>query len=172
MANATHDPNIARRAVQASQASVSYTNNVATGRSPNTYSPYNSNGSATSYYNSSYQSGKAPSPDAPRIEDVDGGTTKICENGDREKTDWAKHVIQNSSWTVDSDVEFALFVLASGALTIASVAIPIAAIGLAIAAAPETLGGSLVVAGVVLSTLAEGGVSFSANTVTLIQGGK
>ena len=134
------------------------------------YSPYNSNGNATSYFNSSYQSGKAPSSDSPRIEDVDGGTTKICENGDREKTDWAKHVIQNSSWTVDSDVEFALFVLASGALTIASVAIPIAAIGLAIAAAPETLGGSLVVAGVVLSALAEGGVSFSANTVTLIQG--
>ena len=78
MANATHDPNIARQAVQASQASVNHTNNVATGRSPNTYSPYNSNGNATSYFNSSYQSGKAPSPDAPRIEDVTGDSVYYC----------------------------------------------------------------------------------------------
>ena len=78
MANATHDPNIARQAVQASQASVNHTNNVATGRSPNTYSPYNSNGNATSYFNSSYQSGKAPSPDAPRIEDVTADSVYYC----------------------------------------------------------------------------------------------
>ena len=76
MANATHALNIARQAVQASQASVNHTNNVATGRSPNTYSPYNSNGNATSYFNSSYQSGKAPSPDAPRIEDVTGDSVQ------------------------------------------------------------------------------------------------
>ena len=83
MANAIHDPNIARQAVQASQASVNHTNNVATGRSPNTYSPYNSNGNATSYFNSSYQSGKAPSPDAPRIEDVTGDSVQYCSTADR-----------------------------------------------------------------------------------------
>ena len=83
MANATHDPNIARQAVQASQASVNHTNNVATGRSPNTYTPYNSNGNATSYFNSSYQSGKAPSPDAPRIEDVTGDSVQYCSTADR-----------------------------------------------------------------------------------------
>ena len=83
MANATHDPNIARQAVQASQASVNHTNNVATGRSPNTYSPYNSNGNATSYFNSSYQSGKAPSPDAPRSEDVTGDSVQYCSTADR-----------------------------------------------------------------------------------------
>ena len=78
MANATHDPNIARQVVQASQASVNHTNNVATGRSPNTYTPYNSNGNATSNFNSSYQSGKAPSPDAPRIEDVSADSVYYC----------------------------------------------------------------------------------------------
>lgn len=36
---------------------------------------YDSNGNATSYFNSSYQSGKDPSPDAPRVEDV---TTNIA----------------------------------------------------------------------------------------------
>ena len=37
---------------------------------------YDSN--ATSYFNSSYQSGKAPSPDAPRIEDVTGDSVYYC----------------------------------------------------------------------------------------------
>ena len=83
MANATHDPNIARQAVQASQASVNHTNNVATGRSPNTYSPYNSNGNATSYFNSSYQSGKAPSPDAPRIEELNEQQAYYCSIANR-----------------------------------------------------------------------------------------
>ena len=42
------------------------------------YSPYDSNGNATSYNNSSYQSGKAPSPDAPRIEDVTADSVYYC----------------------------------------------------------------------------------------------
>ena len=42
------------------------------------YSPYDSNGNATSYFNSSYQSGKAPSPDAPRIEDVTADSVYYC----------------------------------------------------------------------------------------------
>ena len=42
------------------------------------YSPYDSNGNATSYNNSSYQSGKAPSPDAPRIEDVSADSVYYC----------------------------------------------------------------------------------------------
>ena len=37
---------------------------------------YDSN--ATSYFNSSYQSGKAPSPDAPRIEDVTTNSVYYC----------------------------------------------------------------------------------------------
>ena len=83
MANATHDPNIARQAVQASQASVNHTNNVATGRSPNAYSPYNSNGNATSYFNSSYQTGKTPSPGAPRIEELNEQLAYYCSIADR-----------------------------------------------------------------------------------------
>ena len=50
------------------------------------YSPYDSNGNATSYNNSSYQSGKAPSPDAPRIEDV-SPTSIFCNREDSEKID-------------------------------------------------------------------------------------
>ena len=48
------------------------------------YSPYDSNGNATSYNNSSYQSGKAPSPDAPRIEDVTADSVYYCSIAKRE----------------------------------------------------------------------------------------
>ena len=67
MANSSNNPNIARQAYQTSQFSVNRVNNVATGRLPNTYMPYDSSGNATSYYNSSRQAGKTPSPDAPRV---------------------------------------------------------------------------------------------------------
>lgn len=62
---------------------MNYTNNVATGRSPNTYSPYDSNGNATSYYNSSYQTGKISSPDAPRIEELNEQQAYYCSIADR-----------------------------------------------------------------------------------------
>ena len=67
--------------MQTSQASVNYVNNVVTGRAPNTYSPYDSHGNVYSYYNSSYDTGKIPTPDAPRIEDVDAASVYYCEKG-------------------------------------------------------------------------------------------
>lgn len=70
--------------MQTSQASVNYVNNVVTGRAPNTYSPYDSHGNVYSYYNSSYDTGKIPSPDAPRIRDVDADSIHDCESSPKE----------------------------------------------------------------------------------------
>ena len=70
MANSSNNPNIARQAYDTSRFAVNRANNVATGRLPNTYTPYDSNGNAYSYFNSSRQAGKTPSPDAPSVEDV------------------------------------------------------------------------------------------------------
>ena len=47
------------------------------------YSPYDSNGNTTSYNNSSYQSGKAPSPDAPRIEELNEQQAYYCSIANR-----------------------------------------------------------------------------------------
>ena len=52
-AMASHNTQAGIKAVQTSQASVNYVNNVVTGRAPNTYSPYDSHGNVYSYYNSS-----------------------------------------------------------------------------------------------------------------------
>ena len=83
IAKTTHDPNIAYNVTRTAQASVNHVNNVATGRSPNAYAPYDINGNATSYYNSSRQEGKTPSPDVPRVEDV-SGDVQFC-NAENEK---------------------------------------------------------------------------------------
>ena len=79
-AMASHNTQAGIKAVQTSQASVNYVNNVVTGRAPNTYSPYDSHGNVYSYYNSSYDTGKIPSPDAPRIEDIDADSVFYCGN--------------------------------------------------------------------------------------------
>lgn len=78
IAKTTHDTNIAYNVTRTAQASVNHVNNVATGRSPNAYAPYDINGNATSYYNSNRQVGKTPSPDAPRVEDVSGSDVYYC----------------------------------------------------------------------------------------------
>ena len=78
---ASHNTQAGIKAVQTSQASVNYVNNVVTGRAPNTYSPYDAHGNVYSYYNSSYDTGKIPSPDAPRIEDIDAASVYYCEKG-------------------------------------------------------------------------------------------
>ena len=80
MANSSNNPNIARQAYQTSQFSVNRVNNVATGSLPNTYTPYDSNGNPYSYFNSSRQTGKTPSPDAPRVEDVSGDDSAYCNS--------------------------------------------------------------------------------------------
>ena len=80
--NATHNPELTRRMLQTSHEMVSFTNSVATGRvssSYNSYSAYDSNGNATSYYNSSYDTGYIPSPNAPRIKDVEAERLEFCE---------------------------------------------------------------------------------------------
>ena len=79
IAKTTHDPNIAYNVTRTAQASVNHVNNVATGRSPNAYAPYDINDNATSYYNSSRQTGKTPSPDAPRVEDVVAEAIEYCK---------------------------------------------------------------------------------------------
>lgn len=84
MANSSNNPNIARQAYDTSQFAVNRANNVATGRLPNTYMPYDSNGNATSYYNSSRQTGKTPSPDAPRVEDVSSSDEYYCDVGNKD----------------------------------------------------------------------------------------
>ena len=108
MANSSNNTNIARQAYQTSQFSVNRVNNVATGRLPNTYMPYDSSGNATSYYNSSRQAGKTPSPDAPRVEDVSGDATYYC---DREDTSSASALITGaaspSNWTFGIGADFA-----------------------------------------------------------------
>ena len=53
---------------------------MATGRLPNTYTPYDSNGNPYGYFNSSRQEGKTPSPDAPRVEDVSGDDSAYCNS--------------------------------------------------------------------------------------------
>ena len=82
MANSANNPNIARQAYETSQFAVNRANNVATGRLPNTYTPYDSNGNPYSYFNSSRQTGKTPSPDAPRVEDVSGDAAYYCDRED------------------------------------------------------------------------------------------
>ena len=79
IANTAHNTNIARQAYQTSQFSVNRVNNVATGRLPNTYTPYDSNGNPYGYFNSSRQEGKTPSPDAPRVEEVAEENIGYCE---------------------------------------------------------------------------------------------
>lgn len=82
MANSSNNPNIARQAYDTSQFAVNRANNAATGRLPNTYTPYDSNGNPYSYFNSSRQAGKTPSPDAPRVEDVSvSDNPSYCANG-------------------------------------------------------------------------------------------
>lgn len=108
MANSSNNPNIARQAYDTSQFAVNRANNVATGRLPNTYTPYDSNGNAYSYFNSSRQAGKTPSPDAPRVEDVSGDATYYC---DREDTSSASALITGaaspSNWTFGIGADFA-----------------------------------------------------------------
>ena len=86
MANSSNNPNIARQAYQTSQFAVNRANNVATGRLPNTYTPYDSNGNPYSYFNSSRQEGKTPSPDAPRVEDV-SPSSAYCNRKDEGEYD-------------------------------------------------------------------------------------
>ena len=108
MANSSNNPNIARQAYDTSQFAVNRANNVATGRLPNTYTPYDSNGNPYSYFNSSRQAGKTPSPDAPRVEDVSGDATYYC---DREDTSSASALITGaaspSNWTFGIGADFA-----------------------------------------------------------------
>ena len=81
-ARITNNPYVARQAVETSQRSVNHVNNVVTGRTPNTYSPYDSHGNVYSYYNSSYDTGHIPSPNAPRIMDVDAANLENCGKGE------------------------------------------------------------------------------------------
>ena len=99
IANTAHNTNIARQAYQTSQFSVNRVNNVATGRLPNTYMPYDSSGNATSYYNSSRQAGKTPSPDAPRVEDV-LMTSTYCAN---KNTDIDVYIMFSNNARTNSD---------------------------------------------------------------------
>lgn len=92
MANSSNNPNIARQAYDASQFAVNRANNVATGRLPNIYTPYYSNGNPYSYFNSSRQTGKTPSPDAPRVEDVSEEAENTCNRS--EKSAWITSVMQ------------------------------------------------------------------------------
>ena len=78
-ARITNNPYVAMQAVETSQRSVNHVNNVVTGRTPNTYSPYDSHGNVYSYYNSSYDTGYIPSPNAPRIKDVEAERLEFCE---------------------------------------------------------------------------------------------
>ena len=167
MANATHDPNIARQAVQASQASVNHTNNVATGRSPNTYSPYNSNGNATSYFNSSYQSGKAPSPDAPRIEDVTADSVYYCSIAKRVPNtnalgagDYGSAALSQAwdsvvAWAKTDKGQKTLMTIASSAEIVGGLVLTVGVVGSGLGVA--ILGGALLGGGV--SSLAGGWVS-------------
>ena len=109
---------------------------------------------------------KQPTSDIPTVT-TPTIESNACSIPDQVNSD----TLSNRTWTIDTDAEFALFIVASGLLTVASIAAPVAAIGLAVAAAPETLGGSLAIAGVVLTGgVAEGGISFASNTSTLLQG--
>ena len=102
--NATHNPELTRRMLQASQELVSYANTIATGiatGSYGTYTAYDNNGNATSYYNSSYDTGYIPSPDAPRIKDVDEGNLENCGKGKEN----ASIVVDLNSAITNSNVE-------------------------------------------------------------------
>lgn len=99
IAKTTHDTNIAYNVTRTAQASVNHVNNVATGRSPNAYAPYDINGNATSYYNSSRQEGKTPSPDAPRVEDV-LMTSTYCAN---KNTDIDVYIMFSNNARTNSD---------------------------------------------------------------------
>ena len=101
--NATHNPELTRRMLQTSHEMVSFTNSVATGRvssSYNSYSAYDSNGNATSYYNSNYDTGYIPSPDAPRIWDVDAANLENCgkeEKGNSQTVRLTQQDVQNAN---------------------------------------------------------------------------
>lgn len=103
MANSSNNPNIARQAYDTSQFAVNRANNAATGRLPNTYTPYDSNGNPYSYFNSSRQTGKTPSPGAPRVEDV-SPSSDYCNRDvtiSRPKTEIQQN-IQNSFYNMQS----------------------------------------------------------------------
>ena len=59
-------------------------------------SAYTSSGMATSYYNSSRQTGKTPSPYAPRVEDVSGNDVYYCESGQRKTSSYFVQQLLNS----------------------------------------------------------------------------
>ncbi len=103
MANSSNNPNIARQAYDTSQFAVNRANNAATGRLPNTYTPYDSNDNPYGYFNSSRQEGKTPSPDAPRVEDV-SPSSDYCNRDvtiSRPKTEIQQN-IQNSLCNMQS----------------------------------------------------------------------
>ena len=57
---------------------------------------YTSSGMATSYYNSNRQTGKTPSPGAPRVEDVSGNDVYYCESGQRKTSSYFVQQLLNS----------------------------------------------------------------------------
>ena len=59
---------------------------------------YTSSGNATSYYNSNRQTGKTPSPDAPRVEDVSGEAAYYCSQKPSDNTElpWYKRAVNQA----------------------------------------------------------------------------
>lgn len=75
----------ATRAVQAASQAYSYANGarMSSNSSVSGYGGYSGYTGYTGYHNSSYQTGKAPSPDAPRVEDVTGEDVYYCSIADK-----------------------------------------------------------------------------------------
>ena len=140
-ANASRNAQATRQAAQTAQASSSYVNNVAAGRAPNTYSPYDSNGNAYSYYNSSYDTGKIPSPDSPRVKDVDPGNVEYCEKQESKAEGLEKLLV----WHIDSKAELVGYSVLTVSLDLVAYGMAVNGIIVGLAATPETLGGSIVV---------------------------
>ena len=134
---------------QTAQAASSYVNNVAAGRAPNTYSPYDSNGNVYSYYNSSYDTGKIPSADSPRVKDVDPGNVYYCEKQESKAEGLEKLLV----WHIDSKAELVGYSVLTVSLDLVAYGMAVNGIIVGLAATPETLGGSIVVSTVSMELL-------------------
>ena len=162
-ANASRNTQAARQAAQTAQASSSYVNNVAAGRAPNTYSPYDSNGNVYSYYNSSYDTGKIPSPDSPRVKDVDPGNVEYCEG----KESWIERFKNFQIWHIDSKAE--MFTYSAITLIVDGLGylLTIGAVSGSIAGMPFTGGASAVTAVISLEFLAAAGTDLAYDVASI-----
>ena len=118
-----------------------------------------------SYYNSSYDTGKIPTPDAPTIEDIDAGSVYYCEDGDISKQENQQRLLV---WHVDSKAELVGYSILTLGLDLATYVGAISGIIGGIAASPETLGAPVAISIAALETLTTAGIDLAYDTASIV----